>query len=297
MTSKPKRILFESIGELSKDIMATAVVSAIKREYPDIPIIVTSANPVVWLHNPDVFRIYNIADTPYYYDDYVSDGASIIFKLDPYNSNGFLLEGKHLIDVWCKLCGVKHKGTKPQLFFTAREKAVAQKFFESDRPIFLIQTTGEVGGFPYPTVWSRDFNLAQAEEIVEIMLQKGYDVIQVGNLQDKTIRGARSLVLENRLLMAALPHANKRLFVDSFPHQAATALNLPSTIIWNTLNATRHGDPMHHNIEARETAEATELRERYIDQFRVFRTLPPGTPAREPLLLHNTEDIIKSLTD
>ena len=295
MKAKPERIIFESIGEVSKDIMATAVVSAIKREYPKTPIIVSTLNPEVWLHNPDVFRVYKVDIAPYFYDNYVADGKSLMFKLDPYNSDEFITGGMHLIDAWCAICGIERKKAQPQLFFTSREKAVVKKILASDKPICLIQANGEPGGLPYPIPWSRDLDLPQAEDISRQMQEKGFDVIQIAPIQDKVIQNARPVVLDNRLLMAALPLAQKRIFIDSFPQHAAAALGLPSVVIFKTMTAKRHGHSIHTNMEANESAYARELRETYIEQFRVFKMLPADVPTIGPDKLHNTGEIMSAL--
>lgn len=295
MPQAPKRIVFESIGEVSKDIMATAVVSAVKREYPNTPIIVSTLNPEVWLHNPDIFRVYKVDSAPYFFDNYVADGQSLIFKLDPYNSDEFISGDMHLIDAWCAICGVERKKAQPKLFFTSREKAVVKKLLASDKPICLIQANGEPGGMPYPIPWSRDLDLKDAEEISRQMQERGFDVIQIAPVQDKIIQHARPIALDNRLLMAALPLAQKRIFIDSFPQHAAAALDLPSVVIWKTMTAKRHGYPMHTNIEATESAYARELRETYIEQFRTFKMLPADVPTLGPDKLHNIGEIILAL--
>ena len=46
--------IFHVDGGIGKNIMATAVASAIKREHPDRKLVVVSSWPVVWINNPDI---------------------------------------------------------------------------------------------------------------------------------------------------------------------------------------------------------------------------------------------------
>ncbi len=288
MSSRNNYIIFESIGETSKDIMGTAVVSAIHKTYPDMPIVVSSLHPEVWMHNPDVYRVYNPNNTQYFYDDFIASGTSKIFKLDPYHTNDFLFNNVHIIEAWCKLCGVPYKGEQPRLYFTAREKQVPEKLLRGslakesesrtvERPIFLIQIHGEGDGMPYPTGWSRNVEQSVAQEVVNQMIEKGYRVLQILPPNTQLLTGAEQIVFDNKLLMAALPLSSKRLFIDSFPQHAAAALGLPSVVLWNTLDETRHGYSLHRNIRAKETPKMAELRQKVVEQFRLVNILPQHT--------------------
>ena len=74
-------IVLEIIGEVSKDIMATAVASAIKKTYPNIPIIISTFHPEIWLHNTDVFRVYKTDTALYFYENYIVGKNTKIFKI------------------------------------------------------------------------------------------------------------------------------------------------------------------------------------------------------------------------
>ncbi|HAO64395.1 TPA: hypothetical protein DCQ44_00235 [Candidatus Taylorbacteria bacterium] len=295
MTTATNYIIFESIGEASKDIMGTAVVAAIHRTYPDMPIVVLSMHPEVWLHNPDIYRVYRPDQTPYFYDDYVASGTSKIFKLDPYHTNDFLFGGLHLIEAWCNLCGVPYKGEMPRIYFTAREKQVPVKLLKVDKPIFLIQIHGEGDGMPYPIGWSRNTEQGIAQEVVDHMIGQGFRVLQIVPANAQLLSGAEQIVFDNKLLMATLPLSSKRLFIDSFPQHAAAALGLPSVVLWNTLNETRHGYKLHRNIQGKETPEVTEIRENLIEQFRISGTLQPHNLTAIPEYSFKTTEIIKAL--
>ena len=52
-------IIFQIDGGLGKNIMATAMIKVIKKRYKNSNLIVVSGYPDIFLHNPDVFKIYN----------------------------------------------------------------------------------------------------------------------------------------------------------------------------------------------------------------------------------------------
>lgn len=291
-------IIFESLGEVSRDIMGTAVTAALHREYPDKKIIVTTLHPEVWLHNPDVYRFYKPDATPYFYDDYMSSDTVRIFRLDPYQTNDFISGEKHLIDAWCTLCGVERKGAMPKLFFTAREHEIAREVLGTKKPTFLLHIHGEAqNGMPYPYLWSRNADGQMAQEVVDAMNKKGYRVFQIAPMEVKALRGAERLTFNNRLLMCAVGSATKRLLIDSFPQHAAAVEKAKSVVLWNTLDYKRHGYDFHHNILPRIDNDFKKAEDSFIEPFRVSRVIsqhaPP--PSVNQNKLYTTADVLFAL--
>ena len=75
-----KYIVFHIEGGIGKNIMATAVVKAIKKQHPDREIIIVSPHSGLWLNNPDIYRIYLMGQTPYFYEDFIKDKDTLVFK-------------------------------------------------------------------------------------------------------------------------------------------------------------------------------------------------------------------------
>jgi hypothetical protein len=133
--SEPQYILFNASGIPDKEILATAVVSSIKDEYPEGKIIVLSRNPEVWIHNPQVYRVYRLGVTPYFYEDYIKDKNSRIFWQDPYGADDAIHRRKNLIEVWCELCGVTWNRKDPRLYFTFREYEATRRMLAQKLPL------------------------------------------------------------------------------------------------------------------------------------------------------------------
>lgn len=135
-----KYIVFNSTGNPDKEISATAVVSSIKDTYPKELIIVISANPEIWLHNPNVFRVYRIGNTPYFYDDFIKEKDTRIFWQDPYSTDSAIHRSKSLIEAWCDLCKIQWNKKEPLLYFTFRELEATERMLQQNIQLNLRQS-------------------------------------------------------------------------------------------------------------------------------------------------------------
>ena len=66
-------LIFTVSGGAGKNVLATAVVKAIKKANPETNIIVVTAYKDVWMYNPNVYRTYAFGNTPNFYKDYIKD--------------------------------------------------------------------------------------------------------------------------------------------------------------------------------------------------------------------------------
>lgn len=302
-------IIFEVSGDLRKNLMATAVVSSLKKAHPDRKIVVMTTTPEVWLHNPHVHRFYTFGRHAYFYDDYVKDKDTIILRHDPMSTDDFVHHRKHLVEIWCDLCGVPwHQpdaddyrtpgelGT-PQLFFTEEEKEKVRKKLHADphdkRPLFFIQPSGGAFNQPYPISWARDLPLKIAQEVVNEMNKRGYRTIHLRRENQIALDVAEWIPFTLREALCAIQFSDKRLFVDSFAAHAAAALNLPSVVTWVTNPPKVFGYPLHINIEAKEREEFRHLPDAYLEPYNIS-----GVWSEHPYetdMIFSTEEILKHL--
>ena len=94
--SVDKYSIFHIDGGCGKSIVATSVVKSIKAAYPEHELIVVTAYPEVFLHNPNVYRVFKFGNIPYFYDDYIKNKESKIFRMEPYHSEDILYKRKFL---------------------------------------------------------------------------------------------------------------------------------------------------------------------------------------------------------
>lgn len=240
-------IVFNSIGTAEKDLMATAVVARLKKAYPLRGIIVMSNNPEIWLHNPDVYRVYKLGATPYFYEDYILGKDTWVYWQDPYNTSEYILgltkdKPRHLIDIWSELCGLSislrdaSSGDEytPRLFFTYREVEATTRMMglENDtRPLFFLQTrSGILPDGAY--AWNRDMPALLAAKIVEQAIKKGFRVMHLRAPNETPLRDTEWLNFNTRQMLCALSLAKSGFFIQSYAQHAAAAFNIPMSVLW-----------------------------------------------------------------
>ncbi len=260
-------IVLQSHNTPSVDLAGTAVVKALHKAHPDAKIIVTSNFPEIWLHNPDVWRVYRLGQTPYFFEDFVEGRDTKIFAHDPTKSSDYVTGVKHLIEAWCDMCEVPYSGELPSLHFTQRESEVAMRMTKSDRPLFFIQPY-EMYGAVSQTGWSwpKDLPTDIASKIVNKMIVAGYQPVLIKNQNQPAIAGAGILQMSLRLALAALQYSTKRLFVDSFMQVAAAAIGKPSVVTWLSTHPQKTGYDIHTNILARIDTDLKNI----LDQYHPF---------------------------
>jgi hypothetical protein len=245
-------IIVDISGGFGKNIMSTAFIRAIKKQYVERKIIVVCSWDSPFFSNPNIFRFYpqNVVQQAgiYFKDDYLNEDT-LIFKHDPYNESNHILRKEHLVETWCKMFGIKHDGNKPDIIINARELEVAKDKIKPDkRPIMIIQTHGgSPQSQPSKKSWYRDLPVNIAQKIINHFKTK-YRILHYKLPEQPSFEGVEPLNLPHRELMAVFPLSEKRLLIDSSSQHIATALNLKSTVCWVGNDPKVFGYEMHNNI-------------------------------------------------
>ncbi|MFA5207153.1 MAG: hypothetical protein WC428_00485 [Candidatus Paceibacterota bacterium] len=227
-----KYIIFESQGGHGKQCAATAVIRAIKKQYPDRKLIWITPWDGPAFYNPNIFRFYAFNQMQYFKDDFLNEDT-IIMKQDPYNETNHILRKEHLTETWCKMFNVKYDGHKPELYLNPRELEIAKDKIKPDnRPIMLLQTHGGAPTGQYSKKsWYRDMPIEIAQKLVNYF-SKSYRILHIKSPEQPILQGVEPLTLPYRELYAVFPLSTKRLFIDSFAQHVAAALDLQSTVVW-----------------------------------------------------------------
>lgn len=234
-------------GGIGKNVMATAVVRAISKSYPERKIVVVTAYPEVWECNPRIYRAISFSGTEYFYEDYVDGKETIFFLQDPYRHTGCINRTRHLTDVWCEICGVEWDGPVPEMYFTRLESEFIQSYLSKDsRPILLIHPFGGADTSSKYS-WARDIHPSTIGEIVR-ELSGEYRIIQARREDQILVDGAESLTTNARQLALCALHSDKRLLIDSYMQHACAALGLKSTVVWIGNSPTVFGYEENDNI-------------------------------------------------
>ena len=267
-TPSEKNLIWIVEGGLGKNIAATALCQSVKEAYPDRRLIMVVSYPEVFLNNPFIDRVYFAGNRPYFYDDYIKDKDSLIFKHEPYHQTGHILRKKHLIENWCDLLDIKYTGQTPQVFVNMAQQ-MTHSIWMRDRPTMVLQTNGgPLTGQKYGYSWCRDIPFEVAQAIFD-KYKDQYHIFQVTRPDSQKIPGAEVIdqPMNNMELFAILVGAQKRVLIDSSLQHAAAAFGLPSTVLWVGTSPTVFGYKVHTNIIATPPKGGTKLIDAYIFDY------------------------------
>lgn len=289
--------IFHIEGGIGKNILATAVIESLKKSDPEREIIVVSAWPQVWFNNPNVSKIYPIGQVANFYKNYIKEKDTKIFRLDPYHTEDYILNKKHLIEIWCDLIGVKCLTLKPQLYFSPLEldNVMNKMLTNVSKPIFILHTNGGGGGpKSRPYSWYRDIPVQNATEIVD-HFKRDYHIYHIGYQNQQVLPGCHKLTLETREILAAVNFSRKRLLIDSFSQHAAAAFDKKSVVCWVGNKPSVLGYETHTNVTPYVEPVIDTYHSSYLEDFDIG-----GNPIQYPydrLKIFDSEDIIKKLNE
>jgi ADP-heptose:LPS heptosyltransferase len=269
-------IIFSIDGGLGKNVMATAVLKAIKKQYKKANIIVITGYPDVFIANPNVNRVIESGKQNGIYINHIESKDSKVFISDPYNTSDYITESKHLLEIWCDMYGVKYDGEMPELFISKAEKQYFEPFYKLDKPIMAIQPHGGGIGQPLMYSWTRDIPSTIIVDIIEYF-KNDYSILHIKR-QDQLVYGDTIGALDNfRSIAILLTLSTKRLLIDSSSMHIAAALNLPSVVTWIGTNPKVFGYEMHNNIIANQATKIVDRDHPYFAKHLLFEdiaTLP-----------------------
>ena len=245
-----KYVIFHIDGGCGKNIVATSVVKSIKATYPEHKLIVVCAWPEVFVHNPNIYRVYRFGNIPYFYDDYINGKDSIILRMEPYHSGDLLYKKKSLAEIWCDVLNVKCIDTKPEIFLTERELLFAQNQIQREGPILLVQSSGGAEQQGHPYSWSRDLPPTFAQEVVDAVRDKFSKILHIRRENQPEITGTIRVTDNFRNLFCYIALSDKFLGIDSFMQHAAAAFDKKATVGWISNSPVVFGHNIHDNIIA-----------------------------------------------
>ncbi len=245
--------IFHIEGGLGKHVAATAVARAIKSNHSDRELIVVCAYPEIFLNLDYISRVYKAGITPYFFENYIKDKDTIIFKHEPYFTTEHIVLRQPLIENWCKLYNLNYKGELPEIKFNFRQQQIGYSKWLREKPVLVLQTNGgPLQGQNFLYSWTRDIPYHISSEIVNFF-KNDYHIIQICRSPNQKIEGVAEIVYEemaNTELFYLLNMSNKRILIDSCLQHAAAALNLKSTVIWIGTQFSIFGYRIHNNLQA-----------------------------------------------
>lgn len=250
-----KYCIFHIQGGIGKHIAATAVAKCIKNNFPDRKLIVTAVYHDIFINLNYIDRVYQLGNTSYFYQNYVQDKDSLIFYHEPYFTTDHIHKKLPLIENWCKLYNLNYNGEQPDFKFNKLQvNAAKERWCNGKKPVMIIHTNGGLMATDAkPYSWTRDMPFDLAQRVVNHYKDK-YHIYQVTKVNSPKLEGAEHIFatqqqsLSSMEFFSILIHSEKRLLIDSCLQHAASALNLPSTVLWNGTSPKVFGYDIHDNI-------------------------------------------------
>jgi hypothetical protein len=166
---KDKYLVWHIEGGLGKNIASTSLISSIKKKYEDRKIIIVCSYPEIFLNFPDVERVYPVGNTPYFYQDYIEDKDTLVFRHEGYFQNGHIKKEQHLIKSWCELLDLEYTGQTPVLLLNLVQQRNAIQW-QREKPIMVIQTNGGPVSDNRVYSWTRDIPPAISSLIIKCLI-------------------------------------------------------------------------------------------------------------------------------
>ena len=256
-----QKIIFQISGGLGKHVAATAVIKAIKRQYPESYLIVISSFPIVFRNNPLVDKNLGLGELLGFYDNFIagSQPKPLFMLREPYNEADFLnREGGHLNKIWATSLGVKWENEMPDVFLTDMEAERIGPSFRADngKPLFVMQTHGGPAPQdlskpnPHPYSWARDIPAVTAQKVVDVFKDE-YNILHIRRKDQPALQGTYPVSdVDFRYMACLIAMSDLRLFMDSFAQHTAAALRKPSVVCWIANTPEQFGYDIHDNIVA-----------------------------------------------
>jgi hypothetical protein len=262
-----KYLVWNIEGGLGKNIAATSLLKSLSEKYNDRKIIVVASYPDIFINNPYIYRVYKIHNTSYFYDDFIKDKDTLVFKHEPYFESNHIHKRKHLIENWCNLLGIEYENQLPYVNLNMVQKRNAMKW-SREKPVLLIQTNGGPLNGDLIYSWTRDIPFDISLKIAE-KFKKEYHIIQLCKPSSNKIPNAEVIDYEisNNELMSLLIYTKKRILIDSCVQHAAAGMGLPSTVLWVGTSPTVFGYTIHKNITANLPKEEKKLPNSYLFDY------------------------------
>ena len=288
----PKNIVFQIDGGIGKCIAATAVCSAIRKQYPNDTLIVISGYPDVFVNNPNVDKSFQFGQVSYFFNDHIKNKETKLMLHNPYLENDYVHANKHLIQVWCEMNDIQYNNEKPEMYLTNREIEFFQKKYVSDKPIMVMQTNGG-GQSDLKYSFARDLPTCVVEPVIE-HFSVTHNIVHIRRDDQIGYEKTTPITSSIRDILSLTMLSKKRLLIDSFLQHGCAALEIPAVVCWITNTPKTLGYDLHDNILANPFTRKPDLRNSFISEFNIGGD-PIEFPYNSENEIFDTDKIINAL--
>lgn len=262
-----KYVVWHIQGGLGKNVAATSLPKTIKEVYSDRQLIMVVSYPEVFLNNPYIDRVYPLGNCPYFYEDFIENKDTLIFRHEPYHQSGHIHKNIHLIANWCDLLNIEYTNQIPELYPNYSEKINAKKWFR-DKPVIILQTSGGDLESKNVYAWCRDMPQGIAQLLVDVY-KNTHHIFHVTRKSGYILDNVERIdyKLSNMELFGMLTVSSHRFLIDSSLQHAAVAINLKSTVFWIGTSPDVFGYKLHNNIIANKPKRRNQLVGSYLFDY------------------------------
>tara|TARA_Y100000385_G_scaffold262386_1_gene293963 strand:- start:542 stop:1417 length:876 start_codon:yes stop_codon:yes gene_type:complete len=286
-------IIFQIDGGLGKSIMATSMVKVLRKRYKNAHIIVATAYPDVFLNNPHINECFETAKMGGAYLKYIKDQDCKVFITDPYSNSSFITEKEHLLKTWCKIYGLRYNNEQPEIYLTQPEIDYFKPFYNTEKPIMVIQPNGGPQGQGFNYSWTRDIPLPTVNEIIQ-HYKNDYTIIHIKRKDQYTYPDTMQALDGFRSIAILLQLSKKSLLIDSFGQHLASAIGVKSTVCWVTTKPKMFGYKLHHNVLAEPFTKKPQLQNSAYQPFNLAQDIS-SIPYNDLNEVFDTNKIIESI--
>ena len=222
------------------------------------------------MNHTSIDRLYTLGQTPHFYEDYIENKDTIIYKHEAYNQTAHVHKSKHLIHNWCDLMDLDYSEEKymPAVVLNYAQQQLAKRWIR-EKPTMVLHTHGgPYVGQKFAYNWCRDMPIELAQEIVNNFSNE-YHIFQVCRPESPILNGVERIDenLSNIELFSILATSTKRVLIDSCLQHAARAFLLPSTVLWIGTSPKVFGYKYHNNIIAKQPTRANQIMNSYVFDY------------------------------
>ena len=239
----------EITGGIGYHIMATSFIKWLNEKYPKSKINVVSAYPEIFEYNPRIYRNLKL-DQPYLFEDYVKNTDYRVGR--PYRMYEFYNKKEHLMKIFPKAFRFNKYNEKPEsdIYLTKGEEMDGQVFNKQNSPLITFQPFGGLPSGAHPNRMKldssqRDIPPKMAQKIVNLLVQKGYKVLQIKGPTEMPLQNTIQLELPFRNILPIIKHSKGHIGIDSSGMHASAVFKKPMLIFWGQT----HKDNLGYNYD------------------------------------------------
>jgi hypothetical protein len=262
--------VFHVEGGIGKNIVGTNIARNIKKAYPERNLIVVAPYPEVYIHNPNIYRVYKTGNCPYFYEDYIKDKDTIVFKHEPYNSNEIITRKTNLAKAWCRSLDLNYDSNKPELYFNQIEQQNALLLgqnYSNNKPLVAIQINGGMGTAPRHINfnWFRDLPPQYVQTLIN-KFKDQFTFVQIRASHQLQLENCAQVDLTLREIFLLLSQCKTALTIDSVTQHVMACFNKPSLVCWIGNSPIVYGYSIHTNVMSNLEFKHGNL-ESYLDPY------------------------------